>query len=103
MKGKVTISSRLDKIEKLILIGSKEVLTLEECALFTNLSENYLYNLTSQKKIQYYKPRGGKIYFKKSDVQEWLLQGQKMTEAEIEAQADAYITSNRRKISQNNQ
>lgn len=99
MKGKVTISSRLDKIEKLILIGSKEVLTLEECAMFANLSENYLYNLTSQKKIKYYKPRGGKIYFKKSEVQEWLLKGQKMTEEEISSKADAYVSANKRRNS----
>lgn len=99
MNDAEAIRSRLDKIEKLILIGSKEVLTLEECALFANLSENYLYNLTSQKKIRYYKPRGGKIYFKKSEVQEWLLKGQKMTEEEISSKADAYVSANKRRNS----
>ena len=103
MNDAEAIRSRLDKIEKLILIGSKEVLTLEECALFTNLSESYLYNLTSQKKIRYYKPRGGKIYFKKSEVQDWLLKGQKLTGEEIEAQAEVYISTNRRRFSRNNQ
>lgn len=85
------IMTKLDSIEKMILIGSKEVLTIEECALFTGLAKSTLYDKTSKRQIPHYKPRDGKIYFKKSEVENWLLQNKKASNKEIDEKAEAYV------------
>ena len=51
-----TIDERLARIESLVLIGAKEVLTIDECAMYTGYSRNYIYRLTSQRAIPCYKP-----------------------------------------------
>lgn len=68
------LTKRLARLESLLLTGTKEVLTLDECSTFTGYSKNHLYRLTSQRAIPFYKPMGGTIYFKKQEVEEWLLQ-----------------------------
>lgn len=84
------LTKRLARLESLLLTGTKEVLTLEECSIFTGYSKNHLYRLTSQRAIPFYKPMGGTIYFKKQEVEEWLLQNRQATEAEINSKATTY-------------
>ena len=46
---------RLDRIERLALIGAKATLDLTEASLYTGMSTGHLYRLTSQRGIPYYK------------------------------------------------
>lgn len=84
------LTERLDRLESLLLSGTKEVLTLDECSTFTGYSKNHLYRLTSQRAIPFYKPMGGTIYFKKQEIEDWLLQNRQATEAEINRKAATY-------------
>lgn len=84
------LRERLARLESLLLSGTKEVLTLDECSMFTGYSKNHLYRLTSQRVIPFYKPMGGTIYFKKQEIEEWLLQNRQATEAEINSKATTY-------------
>lgn len=84
------LTKRLARLESLLLTVTKEVLTLDECSTFTGYSKNHLYRLTSQRAIPFYKPMGGTIYFKKQEVEEWLLQNRQATEAEINSKATTY-------------
>lgn len=84
------LTERLARLESLLLTGTKEVLTLDECSTFTGYSKNHLYRLTSQRVIPFYKPMGGTIYFKKQEIEEWLLQNRQATEAEINSKAATY-------------
>lgn len=84
------LTERLDRLESLLLSGTKEVLTLDECSTFTGYSKNHLYRLTSQRAIPFYKPMGGTIYFKKQEIEDWLLQNRQATEAEINRKATTY-------------
>ena len=68
------IESRLSIIEKNMLIGTKEVLTFDEAAIYTGLSKSYLYKLTSGGAIPHYKPNGKMCYFNKAEVAAWLQQ-----------------------------
>ena len=57
--------------------ANKQVLNLEETAEFTGFKPNYLYHLTSRKKIPHYKPGGGKrakLFFRKDELEAWLMQ-----------------------------
>lgn len=74
------------------LLGSKNVLTLDEVAIITGLKKGYIYRLTSEQKIPHYKP-GGRVYFKKEEVEEWLLQNRVATMSEIDSKATTYIAT----------
>lgn len=73
------LDRRLQRIEKLAEIGAKSVLTIEEAVFLTGLSKGYLYRLTSSSEIPHYKPSGGKLYFKKSEIEDWLLRNRQHT------------------------
>lgn len=89
------LTERLARLESLLLTGTKEVLTLDECSTFTGYSKNHLYRLTSQRAIPFYKPMGGTIYFKKQEIEEWLLQNRQATEAEISSKATTYCRTHK--------
>lgn len=55
-------------------ISTKGVLTLKEAVEYVGMSEGHLYRLTSQKQIPFYKPRKGRIYFKREELEAWLCQ-----------------------------
>jgi excisionase family DNA binding protein len=84
------IESRLERIENL-LISNKEILSLKELVDYTGLSKGYIYKLTSNNLIPYYKPVGKKIYFYKAEVDKWILQNRSSTHLEIEQKAINYI------------
>lgn len=90
----VEIERRFDRIEQLTLIGAKPVLNFEEAVTFTGLSKGHLYRLTSEKQIPYYK-KCRKLYFKKSELEAWLLERRMPTQAEIDSQATTRISINR--------
>ena len=83
------IVTRLQTIEELLLT-SKTVLNLEEVLLYTGLSKSYMYKLTSTGGIPCYKPQGKHIFFKKSEVEDWLLQNKKITTKELDEIANIY-------------
>ncbi len=53
---------------------TKEILSFKEAVQYLDVSKSYLYKLTSQSKISFYKPNNKLIYFKKSDLDNWMLQ-----------------------------
>lgn len=83
------IEQRLARIERLLIIGTKEVLTTSDVALLLNVSESRIRHLTSAREIPYYK-QGGKTYFKKSEIEEWQLSQRIPTNQEIKRRATTY-------------
>lgn len=70
------ILKRLEDLHKLIEsqgINSKEVLNMNEACKYLELSISHLYKMTSAGMIPFYKPNGKKLYFKKSELDTWLL------------------------------
>lgn len=74
-------------------IQQKNILNLKEVATYTGLSKSTLYRLTSTGGIPCYKPNGKILYFKREEVEKWMLSNRKTTSAEIEAQAINYIVT----------
>ena len=89
------ISNKLDRIEQLAIISSKKVLDLSEAAVFTGYSESHIYNLTSRKAIPHYK-KNRKLFFKKSELEDWLLERQVKTDKEIESNAATYVSTHKK-------
>lgn len=54
---------------------TKDILTFKEAADYCGFKESYFYQLTSKKQVPFYKPRGKKLFFKVSELQDWLLRG----------------------------
>lgn len=54
-------------------LAVKTILSTEEAAEFLGIKPSYLYKLTSCKKIRYFKPQGKLLYFKKEDLETFLL------------------------------
>jgi excisionase family DNA binding protein len=69
----------------------KDVFTLEEACHYLSFSQSYMYKLTSTKQIPYYVPTGKKIFFKREELDLWLLQNRQSTNAEIQQEAANYI------------
>ncbi|MBU1371370.1 MAG: helix-turn-helix domain-containing protein [Bacteroidetes bacterium] len=85
---------RLEKIERLLesqTLLQKEVLNLNESALYLELSTSHLYRLTSTNCIPYYKPNGKKLYFKRTELDQWLLRNRVISNDEIETQSANYL------------
>ena len=52
------------------------MLSFKESLLYLDVSDSLLYKLTSNRAITYFKPNGGKLYFKKSDLDNWMNQNE---------------------------
>ncbi len=70
---------------------SKEIYNFNEACTFLDYSKSYLYKLTYSRKIAHFKPNGKKIYFKRSDLEAWLLRNRIKTADEIERDAINYV------------
>ncbi len=86
----MSIEERLDRIERLVIIGSKEVLNTSEVAMMLNVAVQTVRNMMHERAIPYYK-RGGKAFFKKSEIEDWMLQERIPTNDEIKSQAATYV------------
>ena len=62
--------------------GHEQFLTIKEASSFLNLAPQTLYGYTSNRSIPFIK-KGKKLYFRKSDLDNWLWQGRKLTMEEI--------------------
>ena len=87
------LNERLERLEQLTLLAAKEALTIDDAALITGLKKSHLYRLTSDNNIPFYKPRGGRIYFHKRELQDWMLQNRQPTHAEAQRLAATYLST----------
>lgn len=79
-----------DKVAKRVAINTKPILTFEEACLYMGMSKSALYKVTSNKEIPFSKPNGKMIYFKRADVDGWLLSNMSATATELADKAMAY-------------
>jgi excisionase family DNA binding protein len=69
----------------------KEILSLQEACVYLSISPSYMYKLTSSRKIPHYSPMGKLIYFKRIELDEWVLKKRRSSEEEINLQATSFI------------
>ena len=70
---------------------NKEIFNFNDACQFLDYSKSYLYKLTSSRQIPHYKPHGKKLYFKRIDLEAWLLRNRIKTADEIERDAIDYV------------
>jgi excisionase family DNA binding protein len=79
----------------------KEVLSFEEACSYCGISKSKMYKHTSSNNIPYYKPEGKLIFFKKEELDEWLLRNRQSTKEEMDRVANTHSlnkTSNKSKM-----
>jgi excisionase family DNA binding protein len=102
MKQQILTSLTTDELRKLIdesvtnalqaaAIGNntsddKEIMDLKEVAAFLKVSKHTIYRLTHRREIPHYK-KGGKLYFKREEIEAYRDSGKQLTHEEFEAQA----------------
>lgn len=88
------ILNRLDEIQKMIEsqgLYTKEVLNFNEACRYLEVSQSHLYKLTSNGVIPFYKPNGKKIYFRRTELDAWLLRNRADSQEEIDRRAADYL------------
>lgn len=81
------LKAQLDRIERNSLLAAKNVLTIDDVSLYTGLSKSYLYRLTSTNEIPFYKGGGKMNYFKRSEIEKWMLRTKVLTKEEAATEA----------------
>ncbi len=89
------ILAKLEAIERNTLLAAKNVLTIDDVALLTGISKSSIYRLTSEKKIPFYKPNGGYIYFDRQEIENWLRNNRVPTTEEINSEAATYCITHK--------
>ncbi|CAA0253127.1 DNA-binding protein [Tenacibaculum maritimum] len=88
------IQKEIKELKKLLLaqnIQQKEILTVDDAIIYLQLSKSCLHKMTSNKEIPFYKPGGKKIYFKKSELDEWVFNGKITSNNELEGDVENYL------------
>ncbi|KDR51725.1 helix-turn-helix domain-containing protein [Hoylesella loescheii] len=88
------VNERLARIERLITIGSKNVFTTDEVALLLGISTSRVRHMVCDREIPHYR-RGNKVYFKKSEIEDWQLSQRVPTNEEINNKATTHVALNR--------
>ena len=84
------IKEQLDRIEQYSLIAAKNLLNIQEAAIILGMTvEGVRYNVRNNI-LPYYKPNVNRLYFKKSELEDWMMQNRSKSMAEIESEAAAY-------------
>lgn len=83
------IAQRLDKLEALTALASKEVLDINDTAILTGYSVKYLRLLIAQRDIPHYR-RGNRLYFCRTEIEDWMMGERVPTNAEMQTQAMGY-------------
>lgn len=79
------------------IIAHKEILSFKEALVYLDVSESTLYKMTAKKDIDFTKPNGGKIYFRKSDLNNWMLQSKSESESVLEDEIFNHLKRNGKK------
>ena len=87
------IKEQLDRIEQYSLIAAKNVLNIQEAAIILGMTvESMRYNVRNNI-LPYNEPNVKRVYFKKSELEDWMMQNRSKSMAEIESEAAAYCAT----------
>ena len=85
------IENEIAEIKRFIAgleIAKKEIMTLSDAEIYLSQKKSSIYKLTSTKKIPFHRRPGSKlIYFKKAELDAWMLGTRELTLDEIKENA----------------
>lgn len=90
----MSIDERLERLERLMVVGFKKVLSVADLALYLGISESRVRHMATDQDIPSYK-QNGKIYFDKDEIESHLLSNRRPSLAEINSKAATRLAVNR--------
>lgn len=94
----------MEKVEKRLLsekdsqtqnlIFQKQILSFQEAVQYLDLSKSLLYKLTSSRGITFTKPNNGKLFFKKKDLDNYMMQNEVKSLTVLEGEVNEYLKQN---------
>jgi excisionase family DNA binding protein len=81
------IFQEFEEVKRLLKLQNslnKNVLTIEEASLLTGLKISTLYKYVSENQIPSYKPQGKRLFFKRTELENWLLRNKQKSNYELE-------------------
>jgi len=64
-------------------INSQKPMSVTEAAEYCRLSKTYIYKLVHLGKIPYYKPTGGRLYFKQEELEQFIFRSHRAADYEL--------------------
>lgn len=92
-----SILEKLNRIERLIVNSTKEILNVEDLINYTGYKRSYIYKLVHNNILPFSKPNGKTLFFEKTEIDAWLLQNKSKSISQIESQANDYVNTSRKK------
>ena len=92
------ILKELTELKKLVSsqgLFQKPILNFQEAVIYIDLSPSYLYKLTCKGEIPFYKPQGKKIFFRREELENWLLRHRNKTNDELSQEAATKVVLNK--------
>ena len=75
----------------------EQLLTVQEAAQFLNLTVPTIYSKVSKGELPVMK-RSKRLYFSSTELMEYLKEGRKKSNAEIDKEAETYLSNNRKRL-----
>ncbi|MFY0653866.1 MAG: helix-turn-helix domain-containing protein [Cyclobacteriaceae bacterium] len=72
-------------------MSTKEVFNLEDLCTYTGFKKSTIHKLTSKCILPHYKPTNKSLFFKRTEIENWLLQNKQHSEQEIVNRAGAVM------------
>lgn len=85
----------IEKQEQHTTEQPEQLLTVQEAAQFLNLTVPTIYSKVSKGELPVMK-RSKRLYFSSTELMEYLKEGRKKSNAEIEQEAEVYLSNNRK-------
>lgn len=85
----------IEKQEQAPTEKPEQLLTVQEASQFLNLSVPTIYSKVSRNELPVMK-RSKRLYFSSIDLMEYVKEGRKKSNTEIEAEAQAYLSNNKK-------
>lgn len=80
------LREEIRELKAISIISQKEVLDIDEASILTGLAKQTIYTMCRNRTIPHYKSKGGKkSYFKKSELNDWMLHTKVSTASSIES------------------
>lgn len=87
----------IEKQEQPTTKPTEQLLTVQEAAQFLNLTVPTIYSKVSKGELPVMK-RSKRLYFSSTELMEYLKEGRKKSNAEIEQEAEAYLSNNKKAL-----
>jgi len=89
------LKNEIKELKKLLLesnLCNKEILSVEDTIIYLQISKSYLYKLTSKRQIPFYIPGGKKIYFKRTEIDQWIYDSKVESISDTQDNVERYLS-----------